>query len=90
VTVIRRAALLAGDGERLTREPARDKVDPPNSGNSSHVVMAGDARPVLGDDCAAVGVPLAEGDGTHSGSFKPKAKAPDPAEQIEDIHGRPK
>ena len=41
---------------------------------------------MLGEDAAAVGIDLAEGDGSHSGSLEPEAEPADPAEEIEDIH----
>jgi len=37
--------------------------------------MDGDARPVLGEDFAAIGVNLAERNGSHSGSIEPEAEA---------------
>lgn len=48
--------------------------------------VARDSWPVLCEDGSAVGVDFAELDGSHSRSLKPKAEAPDAAEEVEDIH----
>jgi hypothetical protein len=37
--------------------------------------MTWDVRPVLGEDPSAMGIDLAERDGSHSGSFEPEAEA---------------
>jgi len=34
----------------------------------------------------AIGIDFAEGDCSHSGSFKSKAESADPGEEVEDIH----
>jgi len=52
----------------------------------SHVVVAGDIGPVLGEDGAAIRIDLAECDGSQPGSFKPEREAADAAEEVEDIH----
>lgn len=51
----------------------------------SHVGMAGHVGPVLAQDCPAERVDLAEGNGSHPGSFEPEREAADSAEEIEDI-----
>src|SRR6185312_12371798 len=38
------------------------------------------------ENCSAVGVDFAEGDGTHSGSFESETEAADAAEEVEDTH----
>jgi hypothetical protein len=48
--------------------------------------MDGDAGPVLSEDFSAKRINFAEGDGSHSGSFKSEAEAADSAEKVEDIH----
>jgi len=76
----------------LAWEPAADDIHgnaicPEAIGSENcDIVVAGDAGPVLGEDAAAVGIDLAEGDGSHSGSLEPEAEPADPAEEIEDIH----
>jgi hypothetical protein len=41
---------------------------------------------VPSQDGSAIGIDLAEGDGSHSGALEPEAEAADPAEKVEDIH----
>ena len=41
---------------------------------------------MLGEDTSAVGIDLAEGDGSHSGALEAEAKSADAAEKIENIH----
>jgi hypothetical protein len=48
----------------------------------SHIVVNRDIWPVLSQHSLAVGIGFAEGDGSHSGSLKTKAKSSDAAEQI--------
>ena len=55
-------------------------------GEGSDVVIAGDVGPVLGEDASAVGVDLAEGDGSHSGALKAKRETADAGKEIEDAH----
>jgi hypothetical protein len=89
--------LFSGEADVLTREPATNDINGRNSicgeafsGKTSHVVVAGDIGPVLGEDFATERLPFAERDGSHSGSFKPEAEAADPAEKVEDIHSHPR
>ena len=41
---------------------------------------------MLGEDAPAIGVDFAEGDGSHSGSFKAKAKPSNAGKKIENVH----
>jgi hypothetical protein len=41
---------------------------------------------MLRKDCSAIGINLAEGDGSHSRSFKAETESADATEEIEDIH----
>ena len=50
--------------------------------------MDGDAWPMLGEHTPAIGIDFAEGDGSHSGSFEPKAESANSGEEVEDIHRR--
>jgi len=61
----------------------------PCGGEGSHVVVAGDAGKVLGEDVSTEGLDLAERDGSHSGPLEPEAETADPAEKIEDIQADP-
>lgn len=45
---------------------------------------------MLGEDGAAVGIDLAERDGSHPGPFEAEAEAADAGKKIEDIHFSPK
>jgi hypothetical protein len=47
---------------------------------SSDVIVAGNARPVLGEDSPAIGIDFAELDGSHASSFEPKTESSDAAE----------
>lgn len=87
VTVIFRASALPGETEWLAWVSSANNVAL-DAGECADVVMDGDAWPVLSEDGPAVGVDLAEGDGTHSGSFKPEAETADPAEEVEDTDTR--
>jgi hypothetical protein len=42
--------------------------------------------PVLGKDFLAIGVDLAERDGSHPGSFKSEAESANPRKKVQDIH----
>jgi hypothetical protein len=42
---------------------------------------------MLPKNFSAIWVDLAEGDGSHSGSFEAEGEAADAREQVEDIHG---
>lgn len=81
------APSMPGVAERLAWVAAADDIAvdaPPSQG--SHVVMARDIWPVLCEDSSAIGVTLAERDGSHPGSLKAEAESTDAAEQVEDIH----
>jgi hypothetical protein len=41
---------------------------------------------VPSQDALAIGIDLAEGDGSHAGSLEAEAEAADAAEKVEDIH----
>jgi hypothetical protein len=41
---------------------------------------------MLPENFSAIGIDLAEGDGSHSGALEPEAEAADAAEKVEDIH----
>jgi hypothetical protein len=45
---------------------------------------------VLSQDGSAIGIDLAEGDGSHSGSFEPEAEAANTGKEVEDIHPTPR
>jgi len=47
---------------------------------SGDILMAGDTRPVLGEDSSAGGVPFALGDDPHPGPFEAKIQAAHAAE----------
>jgi hypothetical protein len=44
---------------------------------------------VLCEDASAIGVDLAEGDGSHAGPFEAEAKSADAGKEVEDIHKTP-
>jgi hypothetical protein len=78
----------------LAWESAADEVnvDPLDSefggGKLPHVVEDWDGRPVSPEYGAAVGIDLAEGDGSHPGSLEAQADGADAAEQIKYPHYR--
>jgi hypothetical protein len=41
---------------------------------------------MLPENFSAIGIDLAEGDSSHSGSLEPEAESADPAKKVEDIH----
>jgi hypothetical protein len=91
VAVVLFAFLLACDAEGLTRETTTDEIDsskPTQSVcvNGVDIVEAGDIGPVLPQDGSAVLVALAEGDGSHPGSFESDTESTNSAEEVEDIH----
>ena len=79
----------------LAWEPAADDIHgnaicPEAIGSENcDIVVAGDAGPVLGEDAAAVGIDLAEGDGSHAGALEAEGEAANAAEKVEDIHKMP-
>ncbi len=75
----------AGSAKRLAGEPAANNICC-GWAKCSDVVVTRDAGPVLSEDCPAVGIDFAEGDGSHSGSLEPEGEAADAAEEIEDTH----
>jgi hypothetical protein len=66
------------DGNAICAEPFSVKA--------SHVVVNRDIWPVLGEDTSAIGIDLAEGFRSHSGSFEAKAEPSNAAEEVKDIH----
>jgi hypothetical protein len=58
-------------------------------GKLSDISVNRDIWPVLSEHGLAIGIDLAEGDGSHSGSFEAEAEAADSAEKVEDIHKTP-
>jgi hypothetical protein len=85
------ASLTPACRKVLAREPPADDIDG-NSicikslcGKLTHVAVAGDVRPVLGEDFARERFDFAEGDGFKSAcSFKAKAKPSDAREKVKD------
>jgi hypothetical protein len=82
-----------GDADVLAGEAPADGID----GNSvcrqtlgregPHVVVTGDAGPMLGEDGAAIGLDLAERDRLKApGSFEPKRKSSNAGKEVEDPH----
>jgi hypothetical protein len=91
VAVVSLGALLSCLGEGLAREATADEIDSSKPTQSAcikgaNVLKAGDIRPVLGKDCSAELVSLAEGNRSHSRSLESKAETSNAAEEIEDIH----
>jgi hypothetical protein len=75
----------------LAWETARDDIDGNSIGRKSfcgkgaHVSVAGDVRPVLGEDFARELFDFAEGDGFEAArSFKAKGKSSNAGKQIKD------
>jgi hypothetical protein len=85
MAVIPRARTLPGMTEGLAGIATSNEVAP-DCWNSSNVVMAWHARPVLGEHGTAEGIDLAEGDGSHAGSFESEAESADAAEEVKDTH----
>jgi hypothetical protein len=71
------ARAAPGDGEVLAGASSAEEIDG-NSVSGSHVVEAGDGRPVAGEDFAARFVFLALEDDAHSGALKSEVEASDP------------
>jgi len=64
---------FSGDRNGLTRESAAEEIHAGHvTAECPHVRIAGDARPVSGEDGAAVGVGFAEPGGMKSGALKSK------------------
>jgi hypothetical protein len=88
------SSALARNADVLTGEAAADDIH----GNSvcpetigcegSDISENRDSWPVLSQHSLAVGIDLAEGDGSHPGSFEPEAEAANSAEEIKHIHVR--
>jgi hypothetical protein len=83
--------LPASDTDVLARKPARDDINgnsiSSNSlcGKGADVVVAGDIRPVLGEDFARERFNFAEGDGFKTAcSFKAKGKSSYAREKVKD------
>lgn len=68
----RKPCALAGEADVLARESPANNVNCPDIEGSqvTHILEDGHAGPVLAEDGSTVGVDLAEGDGSHSGSFE--------------------
>jgi hypothetical protein len=84
---------LASQRDVLTREAPADGLDglnsigsKPGSGKLSHVVIAGNSRPVLRQHAAAERVDLAEGARLETGALQAQAEPTDAAEQVEEVH----
>jgi hypothetical protein len=58
----------------------------PRCGEGSHVVVNRDIWPVPSQDGSAIGIDLAEGDGSHAGSLQAEAKSADAAEEVKYPH----
>jgi hypothetical protein len=71
-------------GEATANNVGEASVEP----ECANVVVAGDIRPMLGEDSAAEGIDFAEGDGSHSGSFKPEAESADAGKEVKHPHLR--
>lgn len=85
VTRIFVASLLPGVGKGLARVAAADEVDSTDSipiqsvcCNVMDVVIAGDVRPMLGEDGTGERFDLTEGDGSHPGSLESETESADP------------
>lgn len=80
MTVIRLGSLKSSLAEGLAGKSSGDKVDSSEPSQSTcvkrvNVIEAGEARPVFGEDGSTELVTLAEGNGSHTGSFKAKGKS---------------
>lgn len=96
VTRVLRSSLLSGVRERLAGVTSADDIDGTDSvgsksscGEGSHVVVTGDARPVLGEDGTTERLDFAERDGSHPGALEAEAESTDATEKVEDIHNSP-
>jgi hypothetical protein len=83
--VVRLAAALPGDGERLAGEAAGDEADPAvlRAVETADVGVARHARPALREDGAAEPVGLAEGDRLEARPFGGEVEAADAGEEGE-------
>jgi len=93
VARVLRASLLAGVRERLAGVASADDINwanavgsKPSCREASHVVVAGNVGPVLGEDGTTERLDLTERDGSHSGALESEREAADAAEKVEDIH----
>jgi hypothetical protein len=84
-SLIGRPFLLARQAHGLARNAAADQIDLPRSAivwrERPHVAPAGDARPVLRQHAAGIGVDLDLPPALHAGTLKAKVKAANPGEQ---------
>jgi hypothetical protein len=84
-SLIARTFLLACMAHRLARNPSTDKVNLPitriTDRKRPHVAPAGDARPVLRQHAASVGVDLDLPPALHAGPLKAQVEAADPGEE---------
>ena len=88
------SAALPGRADILAREATADEVGGVDAvspqalgGEPAHIVVERETGPMPGEDAAAPGVALAEGDGAHPGPVQAEAEAADAAEQVKDAHG---
>lgn len=87
--VISRAFALPGAGcaEWLARKPSANNIGESGAGlEFSHIVVAGDVRPVLCEHPSAEGIDLAEGDGSHSCALKAETESADAGKEVKDVH----
>ena len=79
MAVIRLACSLPSKAEGLARVSSANKLHWTDIGAAelADVSVDGDAGPVPAQDPTAVGVDLAEGDGSHSSSLEPEGEAAD-------------
>lgn len=85
VAVVILALLLTGDAPRLARESAADEIDASEPSQSicieaADVFEAGDLGPVLSEHGSAVGIDLAECNGSHACAFEAETESADAAE----------
>jgi hypothetical protein len=84
-SLIARTFLLACMAHRLARDASTDEVNLPigriSHRKRPHVAPAGDARPVLGQHAASVGVDFDLPAALHAGPLKAKVKAADAGEE---------
>lgn len=80
------APSLRGGAEGLAGKAAANNVNGAGEAGCSDIGMAGDARPMLGENSPTKGLNLTEGNGSHAGALEPETEGTDSAEKVEDIH----
>jgi hypothetical protein len=90
------ASLLPGMAKGLAGIACADEADSTNSVSSQSlcrnvmdVVIAGDSRPMFGEDGTGERFDFTESNGSHSGPLESETKPADPAEQVKDIQVAP-